>query len=60
MNPAIKKPLLAGILGLGLGVAFGYFLDVERVHITLLMAVGFGVAAWIFTYLLLKITNSSN
>ena len=60
MNPAIKKPLLAGILALGLGVAFGIFLGIERVHITLLMSVGFGVAAGIFSYLLLKITKSSN
>ena len=59
MNPAIKKPLLAGILGIGTGVAFGYFLDVERVHITFLMSIGFGVAAGIFAYLLLKITKSS-
>jgi len=60
MNPAIKKPLLAGILGIGTGVIFGIFLGIERVHITLLMSIGFGVAAGIFTFLLLKITKSSS
>lgn len=52
--------VLVGLLGIAAGVIFGIFLGIERVHVTILMCVGFGVLAWIFTYLFLKINQSGS